>query len=302
MTESDVQNVTVPAADGFSLAATLFRPAAAADRGAAVLIAPATGVKRDYYGRFARHLAANGFAVLTIDYRGIGGSAVGRAQGRSLRMQHWGERDMAGAIAWLDANLAPRRMLLVGHSVAGQVLALAPNGARLDAALFVASQAGGWINWDGFERLRVFAGAHALIPAATALFGRLPGWIMGGEDLPKGIAFQWARWIRCPDYLLGELPEAREGYRRLRMPIRFYSFSDDERFGPRRAVETLIGWYSSARGEHRRVAPQDVGASAIGHFGFFRDRFADTLWRDAVDWLAAQAAADPAPARAVGRS
>lgn len=290
MTEPEVRDVTVPAADGFPLAATLFRPLAATDRGAAVLIAPAMGVKRGYYGRFARHLAANGFAVLTIDYRGIGGSSVGRAQGRALRVQHWGERDMAGAIAWLDANLAPRRMLMVGHSVAGQVLALAPNNGRLDAAMFVASQAGGWINWNGFERLRVFAGAHVIVPAATALFGRLPGWIMGGEDLPKGIAFQWARWIRHPDYLLGELPETRAEFSRIRVPIRFYSFADDQQFGPLRAVERLIGWYANARSEHRHVSPQDVGVNAIGHFGFFRDRFADSLWRDAVDWLAAQAA------------
>lgn len=300
MTEPSVREISVPAADGFPLAATLFRPSAATDRGAAVLIAPATGVKRDYYGRFARHLAANGFSVLTIDYRGIGGSAVDGSRRAGLRMQHWGERDMAGAIDWIGASLAPRRMLLVGHSVAGQVLPMAPNGTRFDAALFVASQVGGWVLWDGLQRVWVLAAGHVLIPAATMLFGRLPGWLLGGEDLPKGIAYQWARWIRHPDYLLGELPETRAEFSRIRMPIRFYSFADDHRFGPRRAVEKLIVWYDGAKSEHRHVDPRDVGAHAIGHFGFFRDRFADTLWRDAVDWLGAQAAADPMPAQAAG--
>jgi predicted alpha/beta hydrolase len=31
----------------------------------------------------------------------------------------------------------------------------------------------------------------------------------------------------------------------------------------------------------------EVGAEKlrIGHFGFFRERFRDSLWRDAADWL-----------------
>lgn len=28
----------------------------------------------------------------------------------------------------------------------------------------------------------------------------------------------------------------------------------------------------------KRIAPQDAGARRIGHFGFFRQRFADNLW------------------------
>jgi predicted alpha/beta hydrolase len=27
--------------------------------------------------------------------------------------------------------------------------------------------------------------------------------------------------------------------------------------------------------------------SALGHFAYFRERFRDTLWREAVDWLEA---------------
>jgi len=31
--------------------------------------------------------------------------------------------------------------------------------------------------------------------------------------------------------------------------------------------------------------PRELGAERIGHFGFFREQFRDTLWRDAADWL-----------------
>ena len=36
-----------------------------------------------------------------------------------------------------------------------------------------------------------------------------------------------------------------------------------------------------------RVAPADIAASRIGHFGFFREQFRGPLWRPSVDWLAA---------------
>jgi hypothetical protein len=32
-----------------------------------------------------------------------------------------------------------------------------------------------------------------------------------------------------------------------------------------------------------------VGADAISHFGFFRETFRNTLWREAAEWLEAQA-------------
>lgn len=34
------------------------------------------------------------------------------------------------------------------------------------------------------------------------------------------------------------------------------------------------------------VAPREVGENRIGHFGFFRKRFALTLWPTALQWLA----------------
>lgn len=38
-------------------------------------------------------------------------------------------------------------------------------------------------------------------------------------------------------------------------------------------------------GELVRLAARELGAGRIGHFGFFRACFRDSLWRDAADWL-----------------
>src|SRR6266850_3423524 len=75
-----VEPLRIPArGDGYSLSAGLFVP-----RGppkAAALIAGAMAVRASFYAPFARYLADQGLAALTLDYRGIGGS---RPQG-SLR-------------------------------------------------------------------------------------------------------------------------------------------------------------------------------------------------------------------------
>ena len=66
-----IDDITVPAMDGYPLAATLFLPRGAKRH--AVLINSATAVPRRLYRGFAGYLAGRGCAVLTYDYRGIGG-------------------------------------------------------------------------------------------------------------------------------------------------------------------------------------------------------------------------------------
>ena len=72
--EDDVfsDDITVPATDGYPLAATLFLPRGAKRH--AVLINSATAVPRKLYRGFAGYLAKRGCAVLTYDYRGTGDS------------------------------------------------------------------------------------------------------------------------------------------------------------------------------------------------------------------------------------
>ena len=41
----------------------------------------------------------------------------------------------------------------------------------------------------------------------------------------------------------------------------------------------------------KRLAPADVGLSRIGHFGFFRDQFRQSLWPRAAAALASLGAA-----------
>lgn len=284
----DVTPLEIPAVDGFALAATLYEPLGRAR--ATVAIHPATAVLRRYYDPYARFLAGRGLRAVTFDYRGIGGSRRGALRGFAATMSDWARLDTDGVHAWLSAKHPRAPVLAVAHSFGGQALGMLEHRRRLRGAVLVAAQSGHWRHWRGRSRLTLWPFWHLAIPILTALFGYFPAQRLGiSEDLPAGVAREWARWGRRRDYLLSEGgEERRRAYAGLAIPMLAYSFPDDG-YAPRAAVEALLGFYAGAGIEHRRPAPRDLGAAAVGHFGFFRERFRDTLWHDSAVWLEAAA-------------
>lgn len=287
--------VRIATADGLALAATHYEPDGSAN-GRVVLITAGTGVKRGFYDRFARFLAGRGFAVLTLDYRGIGGSRPRTLRGFRARMRDWGELDLPATIDWLEARHPERELWMLGHSAGGQIVGLAPNNHKLRGLLAVAAQSGYWRLWDAPRRYLYALLWYVVMPAATRLCGYFPSKLLGlGEELPAGVAREWARWCRDPQYMVDDagLP-LRPHFASFRAPILAYSFADDP-FAPRRAVEELLRFYRNAPVTHRHVAPSDAGARAIGHFGFFREPLRATLWEDAARWLERAASLPPTP-------
>src|ERR1700744_4018204 len=103
-----IDDITIPAEDGYVLGATLFLPRGAKQH--AVLINSATAVPRKIYRKFATYLAHRGSAVLTYDYRGIGDSrqraVTGYVKPKSLvgfkaTMVDWAALDVTAAVAWM---------------------------------------------------------------------------------------------------------------------------------------------------------------------------------------------------------
>jgi predicted alpha/beta hydrolase len=283
--------ITIPARDGYVLAGDLFLPPGPAR--AAVLVAPAMGVPRGYYARFAAFLAREGLAALTVDYRGIGGSRRGGLRVDPATLRDWGERDLAGAADLLAARVPGVPLLWVGHSVGGQLLGLVDD-VPLAGALLVAAQSGHWRLWTGAWRAWIFLLWHVLIPGLVPVLGKLPAAVLGGgEDVPPGVAREWAAWGRRRDYVMSYArPRGGRGFARLRAPIVSYAIADDA-YAPLASVRELLRYYALAPTELRVVRPDEVGERHVGHFGFFRARFEPTLWREALAFLAA--AADGAP-------
>jgi predicted alpha/beta hydrolase len=288
-------DVILPALDHLPLAGTLSEPQGQS-RGA-VVIAPAMGVPRGFYGAFSDFLADGGLTVLRFDYRGIGGSLRGPVNASDATMHSWGEQDLAGAIRFLRDREPRLPLLLVGHSAGGQLLGLAPDANQIRAALFVAAQSGYWRNWSAVGRLRMLFYWTVLFPTLTRALGHLPLKRLtgGGENVPARVALEWCEWGRHPDYVLSyaRRKDGARGYHSFAGRIRAYALSDDP-YAPLAAVQALLDFYPSASRELRSIDPASIGVSSIGHFGFFQRRFRDTLWAEARTWLLAQASAQAA--------
>jgi predicted alpha/beta hydrolase len=273
-------DLMLSARDGVKLAATLF-DATPPLRGALPLNG-GTGIARQFYAVFAAHLAARGFAVMTYDYRGIGGSEKPPA----ATIDQWGSIDQPSMLDHLEQRYPGAALGIVGHSFGGQVLGLADNIASVRAAVLITSQSGHWRHWPaGRRRLRMFALWWLLIPGLTALAGRFPGSWIGTANLPANIARSWARWGRSRHYVCDAAGEPlRPHNAEVTFPILWLSFADDP-IAPYAAVEALRPYYPGSATERRHLAPADLGTEAIGHFGFFRKSMPRAAWDELASWL-----------------
>ncbi len=277
----------VTAKDGYPLAVTVFDPPASRVRAERlVVIASATGVRRRYYAAFASWLAARGTRVVTFDYRGIGDSRPERLARFDANLLDWAERDLAGIVEWAATEYGGGRTSVLGHSVGGQLLGLLPDPSVLRAVVMVGSQSGDYRLWPSVaERAWYRALWHAVVPGVASTLGYLPGSLGIGEDLPGGVARQWAEWCRTPGYMVGGANQARrEGYRRLEAPILAFGFDDDD-YAPPAAVSALLALYENAPITRRQIAREEA---RVGHFGFFRERFRSSLWLEAATFLEAR--------------
>lgn len=273
--------VLLPTADGLQLAGTYHPPPAGQDSGLRLQINGATAVPQKYYHRFAAHLRQCGIGVLTYDYRCIGASP----QVPGATMLDWGLLDAPAATQWLRQREPAARLAVLGHSFGGQILGLTPEAARYNAVFLVGSQSGYWRHWPGFARWKLWAVWHLLLPGCALLLGHVPGRITGGTALPAGIARDWARMCRAPDYLVDpDGQPLRPHTHLLRVPVLSYGFTDDT-LAPEAAMRALHGFYPAAAISHHQVAPQAWGLRRIGHFGFFGSAMPPQRWDEVAAWL-----------------
>ncbi|NUO51572.1 MAG: alpha/beta fold hydrolase [Polyangiaceae bacterium] len=277
--------ITVVAADGRRLTGEVFEPAPGETR-AVVVIAPAMGVPRGYYRPFAKYLASGGLAVLVADYRGVGDSRLdGKLSEDRATLRDWGELDVPAMIETARSLFPSVPTLYVGHSVGGQLFGLDVHD-DVRAAIFVGSQSGYWRHWSGAPRLGMLAMWYLVIPTFTQGLGYLPmSAFKAGEDLPRDVARDWARWGRHPDYVMSYAePRGGVGFKHWSGDLLSFAIEDDA-YAPLRGVEALVSFYANARGRTSVVRPHQLGEKSVGHFGFFRPKFERTLWKTARDWL-----------------
>nr|MBL8449726.1 alpha/beta fold hydrolase [Dechloromonas sp.] len=281
--------VSLPTRDGQELAGDLWLPASRSQIGT-VVINPATAVKAAYYHRFARYLAAHGYAALTYDYRGIGASRHRHPRATpGFDKFSWGACDCDAALQWALNAFAGRPLDVVAHSIGGLLVGLAAHGGQVRRCLTVGAQYAYWRDYAAAGRLAMAMRWHGVMPLVTAILGYFPARRLGWhEDLPAGAAYEWAfRPARLEDAYRRHWCDGLDPLRHfpaMTGEMLAIGLSDDP-FGTPTALERLLAYYRNARRTRIEIRPQAIGVGEIGHFAYFHERFATPLWADALRWL-----------------
>ena len=267
----------ITTADGVRLAAE-WDGAPTASRGT-VLVAPATGVSKDFYAALATHIASLGFAVLRWDPRGIGASKTGAAKHSRSTMLDWATQDLEAVIRFAqDAQAPSAKLLLVGHSSGGHLAGLAPSITQLHGLALISAGSGDWRVFPARQWPRLWATWWLATPLLLALYGYAPAWAGVGHDMPPGVVRQWRRWCLRRGYLFSDPTLDLSGYKNFHAPILALSMADDVGYTPASAMRALLAQFENAPQQHHILAPAAAGP-AIGHFGFFRPEYEQSLWR-----------------------
>jgi predicted alpha/beta hydrolase len=243
-----------------------------------IIMCPAAGAPQHYYKAFAEYASGyRDFDVVTFDYRGIGLSKSLPVTKETAKMSDWGTQDLQSIIDWADDKYD--KICLLGHSVAGQIFPKSGKHDRILAAYFVGSQSAYHGHWNGFWWLYVLIFWYLLIPLSTFFLGYLPGWAMGGNiPLPKSIAQEWRKWGTHPNGVLQDDPAVANKFESVDIHVHFVNIDDDKLLAPSAATQALMHQYKNAITTFQFIKPSDLKLKKIGHFGFFKRKFAKQLW------------------------
>lgn len=262
-------NAAVICEDGYRLAVHAFD--ADAPRDEIVLLATATGVPARFYLNFCSWLAERHYSSIVWDWRGVGENAPPVLRDSRATMLDWATLDLPAVVDWARERFDDRPLIGLGHSFGGQAFGLAGRPERFARLILFASGHAYWRHWPIPGRY-LFRIAVSALPAVTRFRGYLPGRALGlGADLPAGVAAQWFRWCRRPDYF-----GRWDGHARITAPVHSVGFSDD-RYAPLVSREALLQKYGG-RKQLTTWSPADFDLPSIGHLDFFRQRHATTLW------------------------
>lgn len=275
--------LTIITRDFYHLGATEYIPQA--PNGSSVVINSAMAVKQQFYSDFATYLADEGFHVITYDYRGIGRSKKGSLRKLDATLLDWASLDYEAVLQYARETYPRNTVSVLGHSIGGQLVGFSSKSELVGRFVFIASQTPYWKNYNSSTKPKLWILWYLLIPGLSKMFGYFPAARLGlFENLPKNIALQWMRWARNKAYAFQEIQKEKTSFEKLSQRCLALSFADDP-YAPEPAAKDLLSFYNSLNTQHQHLHPEDIAMDSIGHFGFFKKRFRNTLWLSTKEWL-----------------
>lgn len=274
----NVINTPITCQDGYTLQG-IFYPKQQQRETLPILIAPATGILQRFYQPFAIWLTQQGYDVLTFDFRGIGDSLYGPISQSTATIQDWGIYDLPAAIDALRLKTGQDKVYLIGHSAGGQLLGLAYNHDKVEKVISVAGSSGHVKGLSGKTRFLGPLMFNVIFPISSLIKGYGATKFLGmGENLPKGVAKQWAQFCNTGGYASSAIGKTihTHYHDEIRTPITSIYASDDT-IATLTNVKDLLRTFPNTKTEIITLHPEEYGHKEIGHMLMFRPKH-QNLW------------------------
>lgn len=248
-----------------------------------VLISPAMAIGSRYYRPLEQAFEERGWQARALGRRGFE-----PGQPRASRRHDWSYddeiADVAHAVAQARAERPERPVLLMGHSLGGQIVAGHEAGhGRSDGVIMVGAGLPEHRHYR-YGGLPLLLMARGIVPLTTALFGHLPKPAFGAPGA-RTLMREWARMVAS-----GRPPFAVAGP--LQTPALFISLEGDD-LSPIGTVTALADLWEGGRVEHWHRRHEEVPAGASNdHIGWARTP-EPIVERVVAWWLGAEQSTEP---------
>lgn len=245
---------------------------------------PALGVPARKYRHFAAALAERGPTVALHEWRGQESS-----NRRAARSCNWGYaellRDIAASRASLEAALPGRRWVVGGHSLGGQLaaLALARDPGEYAGYAVVGSGHPWWRTFPGWQQPLLLA-VIAWFRALSAVCGYFPGERTGfaGREA-RGVMQDWAASANSGSYRPAHIDfDAEARLRAIALPGFAVRLTSDA-YVPRASLDHLMSKLPLLQTHREEIGDAEFAAGRAGHFDWLRDPM--PVARRLAEWL-----------------
>lgn len=271
--------IEVKCRDGYILKGILYPSTAPIKKSEPIIISPATGIVQQFYQPFAVWLTQQGYDVLTFDFRGIGASLNGALKDSKASIQDWGLLDLPAVIDTALKKTGASQVNIIGHSAGGQLVGLVENHQQVKQLISIAGSTGHIKGLKGRTKLLAPLMFNLLFPLSSAFKGYGAAKVIGmGENLPKGVARQWAQFCSRPGYVMNAVGKTinKHYHEQVYCPITAIAATDDE-IATEQNIDALLKLYPLAPTKKLIIQPKHYGHRSIGHMLMFRPSH-QNLW------------------------
>lgn len=243
-----------------------------------ILFNAGTVIRKEFYLKLAKYLAANGNRCILYDYRGVGASRPKILKDFKANISDWGLHDAPAVVDWVFDRYGYVPLHLLAHSMGGQILGLMHNWEKFSNILMLATSSGNYNNFKNPEKFWIKTSTNLLFPIVLPLAGYAVGKFGLGDDWPKGVAEDW--WsVSKKNRLMKEHMEeklSKTYYETITKRITAWFFPTDH-MATARTIPNLQLSYPKSEVTTMLIQPKDFELDTIGHFGIFKQSAA-TIW------------------------